>query len=730
MDLNRFIRKLTLLRHFSLTPNAAILTGPPSDNSPIGVPPPVQVDVRSKSSFYPLHHRGPYLDTFSTLVGNDLKSLEKPNMTNDNLSSCERRAMKSLQNNHQIVIRSADKGGGIVIQDRSVYIKEAYRILSDTTFYEKLVNNTIPSDLIEYNHLIGSAFTKGLLSKKEKQFLSVSFPNTTFLYHLPKIHKSVSSPPGRPIISGIGSLTSNLSHFIDLHLQPFVLELPSFLKDSSQLIRDLNNFNGSYNFSKVSFLTADVSALYLNIPHTLGIEAMSHFLSSEIRIPIEQNNFLLQCIDFILQHNTFMFENKYYRQIKGCAMGSRFAPSYANLFMGMFEENYIWCEHPFRENILLYKRFIDDLFFVWRGDEASATAFIEFLNTNTFGLNFTYTYSGEKIYFLDLTNCKNGDTFTTKTHFKSVDVNSYLDFTSAHYPPWLRNVPFGQFRRIRKNCSNSIDFKKECLILSKRFREKHFPTSLIEGAQLKATKMTQEECVKVAEIDQADHFDYKYNFITTFNAGSKFIRSILGKHWHILCNDPVLKGLLPPLPKVTFRRSRTLKNLLAPSKLHNKGIPSFSALQPPLLGSFRCGQPRCMCCSSITHKMTNFTSTVTSESFDIKSFLTCVSEYVIYLLQCTCKLQYIGRTTQTLRKRINNHRSNVSRGFAKQSVSRHCLYKHNCNFDCISITPIEQIPADYTNRFLCLKQRENYWIYKLCTLHPKGLNDISESSLD
>ncbi|CAH2301946.1 Hypothetical predicted protein, partial [Pelobates cultripes] len=44
-----------------------------------------------------------------------------------------------------------------------------------------------------------------------------------FFYYLPKIHKRLENPPGRPIISGIGSLTSNISQYVDFFLQQRVM---------------------------------------------------------------------------------------------------------------------------------------------------------------------------------------------------------------------------------------------------------------------------------------------------------------------------------------------------------------------------------------------------------------------------------------------------------------------------------------------------------------------------
>lgn len=77
------------------------------------------------------------------------------------------------------------------------------------------------------NRIIDRAF-----SKNTRDFLKVHHPITPTFYALPKIHKSLQNPPGRPIISGIGCLTHQASSMIDDYLRPHVESLPTCLKDT------------------------------------------------------------------------------------------------------------------------------------------------------------------------------------------------------------------------------------------------------------------------------------------------------------------------------------------------------------------------------------------------------------------------------------------------------------------------------------------------------------------
>ena len=51
---------------------------------------------------------------------------------------------------------------------------------------------------------------------------------------------------------------------------------------------------------------------------------------------------ILTFLKFILTLNSFVFNGINYLQKKGCAMGNKCAPSYANIFMGWFEEKFIF----------------------------------------------------------------------------------------------------------------------------------------------------------------------------------------------------------------------------------------------------------------------------------------------------------------------------------------------------------------------------------------------------
>lgn len=56
----------------------------------------------------------------------------------------EKKALKSLGENTEIVIRQADKEGGIVVQNYGDYNAEALNIQSNTVYYKKIEKDPFP----------------------------------------------------------------------------------------------------------------------------------------------------------------------------------------------------------------------------------------------------------------------------------------------------------------------------------------------------------------------------------------------------------------------------------------------------------------------------------------------------------------------------------------------------------------------------------------------------------
>ena len=78
-------------------------------------------------------------------------------------------------------------------------------------------------------------------------------------------------------------------------------------------------------------------------------------------------------IDIILTNNNFEFDEQFYLQKHGTAMGTRMAPPYANLFMGDLERSAL---DKTAYKPLVWWRYIDDIFLIWTHGPDKLTDFI------------------------------------------------------------------------------------------------------------------------------------------------------------------------------------------------------------------------------------------------------------------------------------------------------------------------------------------------------------------
>ena len=135
-----------------------------------------------------------------------------------------------------------------MIQDTEAHISEAKRQLSNNLHYKKLTTDPTTqiaraSNTIVRNHHLSDHVDKTTLSWALTDINKVRLHQ---FYMLPKVHKTLVHPPGRPIVSGINGPTEKLSKRMDHWLQPIVTKLPSCAQDTTHLLQVLQDWNLHY----------------------------------------------------------------------------------------------------------------------------------------------------------------------------------------------------------------------------------------------------------------------------------------------------------------------------------------------------------------------------------------------------------------------------------------------------------------------------------------------------
>lgn len=373
----------------------------------------------------------------------------------DNLTSTQRSELQRLSTDSSIIVTPVDKGSGWAIIPNAFYEAESYRQLCDEQYYIPLERDIDIHTRTRLCVLLDSLYSRHFLTRREHQALQPHIPERLRkFYLLPKVHKSEWSfpymPPGRPIVSDIGSVTRTCATLLEFFLAPLARAGSSFVRDSLNVIARIRNVNVS---DDSFFVTFDIASLYTNIPTEAGILAVSKaFL--KFPDPKRPDLTLLTMLRIVLTNNTFSFRDEHFVQVQGTAMGCVFGPSYANIFLNEWED----AIYEYSIKPICWLRYIDDIFFVWNSDEMALLSFKAFIDSIYPSIKVDITYSIREIRFLDLLLYKSNGSIMYKVGFKSTDTHFILSPLSYHPRSVFRSIIFGQLYRWASRCSTYADF--------------------------------------------------------------------------------------------------------------------------------------------------------------------------------------------------------------------------------------------------------------------------------
>ena len=338
-----------------------------------------------------------------------------------------------------------------MIMSREDYINKVRSHLDDRDYYLKLDGDPTQRFAQEIKEVLIEMANRYSIPKDTISVLVPEETKVSRFYILPKIHKP--GCPGRPIVSSCGSPTEGISKFIDFHLSPLVSRIPSHIKDTTDFLK---KSEGLGNLPSGTILvTLDVKALYTNIPHDEGVEACRAMLNTrEVQQPPTDD--LVHLIKLVLSKNNFTFDDEHYLQMHGTAMGTRMAPSYANIFMGRLED--LLLERVTRRPSVWW-RFIDDVFAIWQHGEECLKTFLQQINSMHPTIKFTAEWSYRSVSFLDVNVTLNEDgRITTDLYTKPTDTHQYLHRQSCHPRHCKTTIAYSQALRLRRICSSDEDY--------------------------------------------------------------------------------------------------------------------------------------------------------------------------------------------------------------------------------------------------------------------------------
>lgn len=306
-----------------------------------------------------------------------------------NIPMGPRKLLTALPKNKDFIVLPTDKNLGPAILDRANYKR---RCLDDHLLDHKTYRRLSESAARRRMHAAEFQFKMLLLAhkkslpKEEWEYFQRCFMEDRRIpqfYCIPKVHKNPVKY--RPIVSCVNSRMGDLSKWLDVQLQRVLHLCPCYLKDSHSLLRKLRNHD---KFSPTTVaVTADAESMYTNIDTTHSLlvlqrwfELHAHELPMGYPVPM-----ILKAVRLVMFNNVFQFDDTYWLQLTGTAMGTSTACAIASLYFSYHEETRILPvfahQHvvplmlmpPLMEPmptfktppLLLHVRLIDDAFQIW-----------------------------------------------------------------------------------------------------------------------------------------------------------------------------------------------------------------------------------------------------------------------------------------------------------------------------------------------------------------------------
>jgi hypothetical protein len=394
-----------------------------------------------------------------------------------NIPPSTRRLIRQIGlDNPDFIVTPTDKNLGPAILERAIYKQRCLQDhLLDTTSYKQLTPEEAQSKLDTSRKTMEAIVRthQHALAQNEITYFKRVFKikcRIPQFYATPKVHKSPWKT--RPIVSCVNSTLGYLSKWTDRQLQRVIHLCPGYLKDSASLLQKLKQMDPLTPTTVM--IVADAVSMYTNIDTTHGLQTLKNWLNLH-RADLPQGfptDMIIAATELIMTFNVFQFDDTFWHQSTGTAMGTPVACTFATIYYAYHEEtSFLYKFHQdFRTStatapLLLYGRLIDDSIQIWDTALLPPTMPLHSLTKKietemAFGiLPWEVNPPARETSFLDLHIVIEPDgTITTRTFIKPMNLHLYIPPESAHSQGVLKSLIFGNVFRYWQQNSHPTDF--------------------------------------------------------------------------------------------------------------------------------------------------------------------------------------------------------------------------------------------------------------------------------
>ncbi|KAK5649862.1 hypothetical protein RI129_000891 [Pyrocoelia pectoralis] len=232
----------------------------------------------------------------------------------------------------------------------------------------------------------------------------------------------------------------------------------------------------------------DVTNLFPSIPPLECVNIVSNFLHSS-NLSDLQTQCILRLLNLSVQQNFFLFNNSFYSQSEGLAMGSNLSPILAEIFMNDLEKNYIINNKFFIDHILFWGRYVDDIICLHTADDTSLTLFFNHLNQIHRNIKFTVEKEiNNQLPFLDILLTRNNFHINYSIYRKPTTTDALIPIDSIH--PFSHKLAGlnALLRRMVVIPMSPVNFQKELNIIRHIALNNGYNNNLVDTLLSKITR--------------------------------------------------------------------------------------------------------------------------------------------------------------------------------------------------------------------------------------------------
>ena len=397
-------------------------------------------------------------------------------------------------------------------------------------------------------------------------------------------------------------------------------------------------------------------------------------------------------------------------------MGTKAAPNYAVNFMNRFEENSVY---TYQLQPMIWVRYIDDIFMIWQHGEEELNLFTNYLNNCHPTIKFTVEKSNEEVSFLDTKVLLQQDgSLKTSLFCKPTDAHNFLHFSSCHPKHMKTGLPYSQFLRVRRICSDLEDYKQNAQMLASHFLRRGYPAETIQMGLLKAQNMDRNSLIHPPAPQSAPNTEPQVFAVTTFHPSFKDFRNIITENWDHLSRSPATRDM--HTSKIIFgnRRPKNLREHLVKAKL------PFAPRCTNKPARSRCKTRDCRYCPRI-NVSGRIKCRLNGRDYSTRTQVDCKSNNLVYCISCKrCSKQYVGQTKRRLMDRMCEHYRTITREDPAFAVGSHFSSSNgHQGLEDIDIYVLEFMDTPSTDALRPERETvEKKWAHRLRSFFPWGLN--------